>query len=711
MDVDDLSVSGQRAIDALHPLRDIAERVGREVELFAEKLDTWKPPQDAAQDVKAKAVRNLVSEYIAIAEATVAKLAREHGEEQQRDLKSAWHATGKAFSAIDEAEDKDPDSRLETSLADLEEWQEELHTWQLLYELLECRNQVQDARSAEDHARYLASKSSNDRFHGDGDTWVEFLSRSSTARDKLTILKWLESIASLDSESGGDLEMIEEQLESRTVKGKSLFASGWSDTKERLKSEKRLRLWDTPIDSVHVLPDIKNTEGSDLIVTQLDMDARTRQQRQVETADRELEHCFSNMCWVMLRRGTSMTELRDWCADRNELARAFSMGACASADIHPQVRLRWRQACRQLARKSGKHAAPAERGVYAILGGDRAAAEQVCRNWDDFLYANMNSLLLAQYESYVLQHHASEISQTQQQVIRDSISNTTQDDVIASCRSIVSSMAKHSASKLTVSEPFKVIQSNIITDQVRDLLVGQGIVLAQHAPQLDVASFAELIDGAVADLEDEEVEIPAIYDRNNALRVLTHLFVMWQDLGMNFDDDQELQTAAENVICAYIGYLRLAGKINLIPLYASRLSEDRKNNAMAKVISLIENAAERAETIQLMANSNIDVLAVLIKQYESALTYSRIGEEEQDKKFTSVELLRPYKPESEINMWPGKRILSYPFLETQLKDGEKLLIHSMHWFVLLENNWELTFDALGNVAQHFLGMCLTFGSC
>jgi len=353
----------------------------------------------------------------------------------------------------------------------------------------------------------------------------------------------------------------------------------------------------------------------------------------------------------------------------------------------------------------GKYAASAERGVYAILGGDRTVAEKVCHNWDDFLYANMNALLLGQYETYVLHHHASKIDQTKQQAIRDSISNSAEQDAAVTCRAVMSSMAKHDASKLTVSQPFKIIQSKIITDQIKDLLIDQGIVLAQHAPQLDVANFAELIDGKVADLEDDEIEIDAIYDCSNALRVLTHLFAIYQDLGMSFDGDQDLLTAAENVVCAYIGWLRLSGKVALIPLYASRLSEDRKNHAMAKVISNIVNAAERAEAVHSMENSNIDVLQVLVKQYESALTYSRIGEDDDDKTFSSFEFLQPYKPDSESSMWPGKRIVPYPYAETNLKDGEKLLIHSMEWFVLLESNWDLAFNALGHVARRFLGKC------
>jgi len=704
MDIDDVPVSMQRANDALSPLRALAERVGREVELFAEKLDTWKPTNDADADVKVKAVGRLVSEYMNIAEATVTRLTAVHGDEQQSAFKDVWNNSGKP-SKVDGDREEDLNSGSGTTLDDLEEWQAELHTWQLLHQLLECRHPTQDALSAEEHARTLASSNSNDRFSGDGDAWVEFLSKNKSARDKLTILRWLESVAPLDEISGGDMETIEEQLESKTVKGKSLFGSGWSDTKERLKSEKRLRLWDTPIDSTNVLPEIKNTEGSDVIITQLDIDAKTRQQREVEPADRELEEMFFEICWTMLRRGKSMTELREWCTDRNEFARAFSMGACAGADTHPHVRLCWRRACRQLARMGGKYAASAERGVYAILGGDRTVAEKVCHNWDDFLYANMNSLLLGQYETYVLQHYASGIPQTKQQTILDSISNAVEQDTATTCRAVMSSMAKHQASKLTTSQPFKIIQSNIITDQIKDLLIDQGIVLAQHAPQLDVASFAELIDRKVADLEDEEVEIDAIYDSTNSLRVLTHLFIIYQDLGMSFDDDQELLTAAENVVCAYIGWLRLSGKIALIPLYASRLSEERKNTAMAKVISNIVNDKERAEAIHLMENSNIDVLQVLVKQYESALTYSRIGEDDDDKIFTNYELLRPYKPESESNMWPGKRILTYPYADMSLKDGERLLIHSMAWFVLLENNWDLAFNALGHVARCFLGRC------
>jgi len=688
--------------DILYPLRDMAERIGREVELFAEKLDTWKPAEEATEEKKRGAAKSLVQEYRSIAEATVTKLNVQHAAQQQKGFKKVWDRKRRYLDDADDDEMREDDDqndksdrRSKSTLDDLEDWQSELHTWQLLEGLLESRY-PDGSISVEERAERLIQTRPDGRFEGDGETWLDFLSVTPSAQDKLTVLHWLESIADIDSAIGGDLEMIEEQLEHDTIKKKALFSSGWSDTRERIKAEKRLRLWDAPIDSGS--PEIKSTKGSDLVVTQLDMDAVIRQKVTLELADREFEGCFWQFCWVILRRGVPMKQLREWCSERNEFARALSLGACAThggssfAAVH--ARLRWRRACRQLA-MAGGGVGDGERAVYAILGGEKTAVEKVSRNWNAFLFANFNSLLLGEYETYVLQHHAAGIPEHMQQAIRNSINPPTANSAAVTAGEVLAAARKHCAGREIENNPFQLVQASIIEDEFAFCLIQQGVGLARNTRERALVQFNELINPKVADiLEDSDIAEPVV-DNHNALRVLAHLFILCQTLDIELGEGDHL-VAAENVLCSYISFLRLSGKVSLIPLYASRLSTERRNDVMARVLSDITNSGERQTTLQLMTNYKIDVVQVLSDQYDSAMGYTQFGMIDNSI-FKSLQLCQP----EEVDMWPGRRI--QPFEWRRLTKDEKLLINCLEWFLLLEGHWAMSFAALTDVALRFLG--------
>jgi len=700
MDIDD---TPSATSDILYPLRDMAERIGREVELFAEKLDTWKPAEEATEKDKRGAARSLVQEYRSIAETTVTKLDVQHAAQQQRGFKEVWDKKRKYLHDVDDEErleeddqNSKSDPRSKSTLDDLEDWQSELHTWQLLEGLLECRY-PDGTIPVEERAARLIEARPGGRFEGDGETWLDFLSVTPSAQDKLTVLQWLESIADIDSVIGGNLEMVEEQLENGTIKGKALFPTGWSDTRERIKAEKRLRLWDAPIDSGS--PEIKSTTGPDLVVTQLDMDAVIRQKNTLELADREFEGCFWQFCWVMLRRGVSTKQFREWCSERNEFARALSLGACAthggSSFAAVYARLRWRRACRQVAMAGGGVGAD-ERAVYAVLGGEKTSVEKVCRNWNAFLFANFNSLLIGEYETYVLQHHSAGIPEHMQQAIRNSINTPTANSAAVTAGEVLAAVRKHCAGRGDPNNPFQLIQASMIEDEFAFCLIQQGVGLARNTRERALVQFNELIDPKVADILSESDIAEPVVDNHNALRVLAHLFILCQTLDIDLGEGDHL-IAAENVLCSYISFLRLSGKVSLIPLYASRLSEARRNDVMARVLSDITNSGERQTTLKLMTDYKIDVVQVLSDQYDSAMGYTQFGMID-NAIFKSLQLCQP----EEVDMWPRRRI--QPFEWRRLTRDERLLINCLEWFLLLEGHWAMSFAALTDVALRFLGI-------
>lgn len=687
----------------IHPLRDLAERIGREVELFAEKLDSWKPKQHESIADKRKAARGLVDDYRAIALGTVSRLQKQHGAERSTILKDEWRRfsgqSGKdvakgADGTFMDGSSEDSDLGVKTTVKDLEQWQSELHTWQLVSDLLECRYSDLDDLGK---AQKLAFSNDNDRFMADGNSWVDFLSSNDSAREKLVIVRWLEATA---ERTGNDLELIEEQLENASGKGKSLFGHGWMDTREKLKGEKRLRLWDTPIDSG--IPDIQNAEGTGLLVTQLDPDAWSRQGRTIETADGKFESSFWAMCWEMLKRGKSMDDIREWCAERHEFARAVSLGAHPLEDIHQDtslsigLRFGWRQACAALSQEGGLSSH--ERAVYGLLSGDYKSSERGCRGWNDHLWAGFNSTLLDDYTTYLAKRRMDDIPKNFQPMLKDS--NTEDyEDIASSARSTIDSLQLKKDSHLDAKQPFKLIQAHILSDRLQEFAMNQGVALSRQTRRRETARFTDLIPAEAARILPDDQEVIGVTDDANALRVLVHLILIFQDLGVDFGTGEQL-LAVENVVCEYIDFIRLAGKFNLVPLYASMLSQDRATIVMARVLSDIVNPDERIDAVQLMESSGLDVVAILRTQYEFAIDFSQ-PLDEKDTTFNGIKILEPVKDD----MWPGQRIAAYD--AHSMQRHEEILIQSLEWFLLVQGHWAMSFAAMTDVAKRFLGQSHT----
>jgi len=146
----------------------------------------------------------------------------------------------------------------------------------------------------------------DDRFEADGKPFHDFITNNALARERVVTLRWLEDIA---ESTNVDMDIIEKQLEKSSGHDKGLWAHGWLDTREKIKGEKRLRLWDTPVASG--LPEIKNSQGTELLITQLDPDAATRQNRKLEASDFGFENSFWIVAWELFRRGKKLQDIQD----------------------------------------------------------------------------------------------------------------------------------------------------------------------------------------------------------------------------------------------------------------------------------------------------------------------------------------------------------------------------------------------------------------
>lgn len=686
MDIDGTSVhdTSSRLADAaekIRPLRQLAERVGREVELFAEQLDAWKPQiQTDDQKEKQDAILGLVGSYQSIAEDTVQRLQRSYDDDVRRVVEDRYSGKPK------DQQYYPPDPSPSTGGRDLLRWQEERNTWTLMYDLLQVEFGGLNPE---------ALVQETDRFAADGEYWLDFLKSSPSAQERLTVMKWLETTAET---TGNDLDIIEQQLDERT---KRTTYAGWEDTRERIKAEKRLRLWDVPIDSnAPQAPKIRNSEGAPHFVTQLDPDAPTRLSLTLEKDDLHFEDSFWTMVWEMLRRGHTMGKIREWCADRGQQARAFSIGA-HSDDVAqiPARRYLWRQACYRLARAGGLN--DMERAVYGLISGDESTTGAISSGWNDSLYFIYNFKILKQYESWLLEEYPDIFPKVRTSNLRLPLTSMTGPEHLAEAKKTIEFLNANDKSNIAKNERQKHIQGALICHQMIDFIFKQGVSLSVISSRKTTKDFSQLVSSdAVKAFPLEGVSRDALVSGDpDMMRVLAHLYLIFQDLGYDFGKDAQLE-ACENVLASYLEYVLSSKKFTLMPAYAMRMSEERCIEVLARTCSLIPDDSSRQEFVNLLVEQGIDVVEVL--QFHIGLTMDHSPYmyplEDDTSTAAHIELMFPEADQK----WPYQRVKQLDEAMQAPTKQEKAIIQAVRYFNLVECAWANTFSTLTEVCINFL---------
>ena len=350
--------------DILHPLREAANRVGREVERFAEELDRYNPQRATASKEKHEMTVDLIEAYHKIAVDTVKHLREVHASERRKKDGLQWRKKIRGFSVTQDDDDMEledfeehdsPPSEQATTLKDLERWEEEAQTWDLLKRLVNLRfsSSVQ-----EDDGRSIARLKPIHQYSSEREIWDNFLETDELALERKTVLQWLKDTA---DESGEDIDSLVQELQQNADRG-DIIAHGWLHTKAAIKGKKRFHSSPQSLDPA--LPSLQrahlNASGTEPLITQLDPDATTRQKRKLEAQDEYFERAIWLGCYEMLRRGRNTDDVREWCMERTEVWRAVSMsgfpdegsvddgvGAAGSSAL-------WRRMCYALARKGGE---------------------------------------------------------------------------------------------------------------------------------------------------------------------------------------------------------------------------------------------------------------------------------------------------------------------------------------------------------------------
>ncbi|KAF1992830.1 hypothetical protein P154DRAFT_528201 [Amniculicola lignicola CBS 123094] len=694
--------------DPLQPLRAMAERVGKEVEKFAEKVDSWHTHGNEDDKGKYQNTLRLVGDFRDYAEAAVKELRVEAGTEHRGELaKSVRRRVLKiADSDLGQSvvQSVEPAS---AEFSELRQWQAELATWELVRIIIEHYHPAPGTDVAAEKRSRLAKVGGAYRYSPNIEIWNRFLLEDDLAKEKHIVLKWLEQTAE-NSES--DVDTIIEQLEEQAGKDTSTWTSGWLDTRFRIKQEKRLNGTEGPVRPENSF--LKKSDRSQPLITQLDPDAPARQKRALEDSDDFYESALWMVCYEMLRRGVPWKEICEWCKERNEAWRGVSIGAAHESQpgdgpnvAGPTIGFLFRRMCANAARgTSGLY----EAAIYGLLGGELKSVKAACRNWDDHLYAHYNSLLLSRFDDYLQINHRHRVSPALARKFPSpgiDINNWQ-----TSSATTIQFLKDQSETAAQAVSPIKLIQGALISRSVEELIHHVGVTLftvlkGDKRPvnlMMDPEAQTDGLHGQTSEpLQTiaEKKHYQTLASDPQALRILVHLIiVLRQGLYLYRSDRHSGWVAMDNVIAAYIEFLRLTRRIAVIPLYAAQLDGERKIHCLARVLPDITNVEEQKHSLDLMSEYEIDTANVVAQNFFVTLQSS--GLDTKREQITRFDILEATDLEKEY-LWPGQRVQAQ-FTGLNIQPNEEKLIKSLQWYKHLESDTRNTFAHLTEALKIFL---------
>ncbi|KAF2232716.1 hypothetical protein EV356DRAFT_449734 [Viridothelium virens] len=669
----------------------MAERVEKEVESFAEKLDQWNNRRQEGRN--RENALGLLDDCKRIADQAVRALEKKHGADRSKRARDVWDYRADnlkrdnrdKYKHAMEIKKKFPKS---TEVKELERWQEEADTWELLCIILSG-----DAFLY--YTRGEFEKLANDPAHKSSDSenlWEDFLARSPLAKEQDLILKWLEATA---EHTGDDVSIMAEQLEEKAGRSVGTWSHGFLDTRERIKGAKRFKSWNMS-EADPKIPAISNSTRKFQIVSTLDPDSKFREGKSLEENDDFFERSLWLACWELLRRGRPFKEVREWCADRHENWRSISLGAATTAEkqsLSLQNILNyslWRRTCVMASRNSS--ASEHEQAVYGLLGGSAPPIEAISRNWDDHLYANFKAIITDGFENYLRAQYPEKFSETLNQLpIEEHLGYLSRANPEMLSVVIVENLTHDKLVESEAKKPSKIIQASFINHQPMALIsrLSDALVVLQ-----DRGGQVFLPENGLLSLSFQNPMLAFATDPN-ALRIMAHVVLILQDLDPHYlFDSNERIAAADHIIVGYIELLKRARKLELIPLYASRLRHFRPESILGRILPIIQEPSQR-EYIKLLRTYDLDVLGILTAQYEWRLSAGNMAN--NDGQQFKLDLLEPTDPK----VWPGQRVRS-GFYRSELKSEERDIIRSLEWFLLVDGHWIETFAVVTRALKTFL---------
>jgi nuclear pore complex protein Nup107 len=729
------SAIGSRASDPLEPLRAMADRVGKEVERFAEEVDNWQA-HGKEDSVVYKSTVKLVDNFRGLAESRVRDLKKKSSTDDQdeldknvrRRIKGLANDDGQrlfAESARSIVPSIEPSAA--SGVRELRHWQAELATWELLRVVIEQHHPAPGVDVAARKSARLANAGGKSRYSPKNEVWDRFILEDDAAREKMIIIKWLQSTA---RNTENDIKSLLGQWGEVSGKDTNTWTSGWLDTKAAIKQAKRVQGVDKPLDKDHTI----HGKGTvDPLVTRLDPDAPCRQVRALHKTDDIYENALWMVCYEMLRQGEPWEKISEWCKDRNEAWRSVSLGAAFAT--HPDggpnlagndLGYLFRRMCVYASRGAKM---PYEGAVYALLSGEtkRIVESEVIKSWDEHLYGYYNGLLLSRFDSYIRQNPQSQPWVSDEAVLDFVFHDASRfdvDDWETSSQQIIEKLMKDGAVTSTEAKtPIKLIQGALISQKTEDLLYKVGVALADIL-QDDDRPLNLIIDPDTEDLHNPTSK-KAIGDRSvvadphhqalardpHALRLLAHICMIYREgiQTIKWEEDAEAY-AMQNVVVAYIEVLRLKKKYQTIPIYANHLGIWRATHCLSRILPDIKNSEEQKIFADLMSSEAYGFDPVLVIRENFMFHLMALGYLERNpvsvpepvSKFTIV---GKWTEGKDAYLWPGLRIQN-DIDGFDITSKEEDLLQSLQWFRHVVADCEQTFQCLEMALTVLLRKCL-----
>ncbi|KAH9429022.1 hypothetical protein MCOR02_010435 [Pyricularia oryzae] len=662
-----------------------------EVEVFAKYLDDCTLESGSTQQKLAKIFR-LVEQYSDYVNERAQALR-----ERLRLASTARHGKPSWQNTSDDNTGQGSGATREGVLSQSERlqlWEQEAQTWDLLRRILPLR--------------YGQKPSTNSQQHGPH--WNEFLETVEGAAENKAVLEWLQMSARVRP----DIDDLVKDLQQNADRG-DILAHGWLHTKTAIKMYKTHMHMAGTVDT-----QTADSTGSNLksangpMVTQLDPDVVIRQKRKLAAQDEYFERAIWLGCFELLRRGRSMSEIRDWCQERTEAWRAVSIsglplaldGRGETSIDDPTSILLWRRMCLQMARNGGTD--DFERGVYGILAGDREKVEAVSRTWDDFVFAQYNAQLRGQYDQYLVEKCGLGPSSPLNQFGAVELPRSGH-----SSKSYVDGLVLRPTINSEAKSVSRTLHSSILSNGLDDFLIRQGDMLALESrsnskqnelmsrllPSQDVHFSASSVVGGFANLSDHQW-----------IRTMSHIFIAISELESITKPDQapdrRLPTK-EHILVSYIGYLRLAGLDELIPLYCAKLQGERRYICMSRNLIHITDRELQVRLLSLMSKMGHNMVDFV--NIQPQLYLDDISEAVEDSPLLhterhAIQILAAGPPSLKYGRVINPGVLGNNPTDpedTEFTLPDEYLIRSMEWMLLVTGLLPETFEYGVRIYKYF----------
>lgn len=658
---------------------------------FAKALDALSLPKKTPTERRADIFR-LVDAYY------------QHAAEKVHTLRDSRRQPSTSLRRLDDASSQDSmdldDAEVGKELpglkANLEYWESEAQTWDMLRRLLPLRYANRNA--------IKPGRQDLTRFQTTSELWEDFLQTDATAQERKAILECLQTSA---NESRENIDELVRENQQRAERG-DIIAHGWLHTRSAIKMQKSVNGWSGTLDpnTSDAGQMLLDPNGTELLVTQLDPDVVSRQDRKLQPQDEYFERAIWLGCYELLRRGRNIAEIRDWCVERTEVWRAVSMSGMplSTSDEHERVDIKplstilWRRTCFALARQGGTD--DYERAVYGILSGDIPSVEKVCQGWDDHVFAHYNALLRSQFDSYLTKRSPPDATATATQSLPSFNAVQFHGDSTSVGKRLVESLETNSKTSAEARTPMKSLQAAIVSDNLDQYIYELGLVLGEQANGDDASALIPKFGAGMVDLDSERF---FGLDNHRGLRVLVHVYLLITSLdGLESKDKKDLTEryrAQESVLSAYASALRLNGMVDLLPLYCSKLQGDRAFFTLSRNVSNVLDPGYREMLLRIMEKLGMDIDKFVLFQPESLLRQHPDTDEHGpiSGKFTvfsgeppTLKYGKPLKPDF-IGDTPES-----------LDPVDEQLIQSLEWFLLVDGLWAETFRVGTTIYRRFL---------